>query len=208
MKGPVGPLEYSQRQEILYFHQRLKPLLEKVLALSNNSPKAYYTLKKPCKRLMQKCSFKSLMDAEALCSLLYWLYIYGEGVLALELCDLARSVEFVQDPCWPCSYPAIYGLEIRIAREQLGENRRHNIPPRLLKYYFSKQVQKRLRYPQVLGEEQIQSCSGRRLELELLQALYRMIGCGETGLYSGLNENWDRVEETICLYLDCLKLEG
>lgn len=34
-----------------------------------------------------------------------------------------------------------------------------------------------------------------------------MIGKGETGLYTELNRNWTKIEETICMYIDYLKLE-
>ena len=33
-----------------------------------------------------------------------------------------------------------------------------------------------------------------------------MIGKGETGLYSELNENWGEIEETIIFYIDYLKM--
>ncbi|WP_304429167.1 hypothetical protein, partial [uncultured Acetatifactor sp.] len=48
---------------------------------------------------------------------------------------------------WNSGIQNIYGLEIRIARELLGENRRNNIPLNLLEYCFSKKVKKELRYP-------------------------------------------------------------
>ncbi len=40
---------------------------------------------------------------------------------------------------------------------------------------------------------------------ELLLGLYRMIGMGETGLYTELNEHWDEIEQAIQEYIDCLK---
>ena len=45
------------------------------------------------------------------------------------------------------------------------------------------------------------------LRVELIYALYDMIGKGETGLYTELNRNWTKIEETICMYIDYLKLE-
>lgn len=41
--------------------------------------------------------------------------------------------------------------------------------------------------------------------MTLLLALYHMIGLGETGLYAELNENWEKIEEAINIYMDCLK---
>ncbi|MCI9184774.1 MAG: hypothetical protein HFG61_07860, partial [Lachnospiraceae bacterium] len=96
-------------------------------------------------------------------------------------------------------------LEIRIARELLGENRRNNIPLNLLEYCFSKKVKKELRYPQVLREDKIADCSSRFLNTELLLALYNMIGLGETGLFTEINRNWEKIEETINIYIDYLR---
>lgn len=49
---------------------------------------------KRCKQLIQKCSFKSLSDTSCLCSLAYWLYIYGHKELALEICEHTNGVDF------------------------------------------------------------------------------------------------------------------
>lgn len=157
-------------------------------------------------KYFQKCSFESISDTSCLCSLAYWLYIYGDKELALEICEITHEVDFsFEFGCWNSGIQTIYGLEIRIARELLGENRRNNIPPNLLEYCFSKRVKKELNYPQVLREEEIANCSSRFLNTELLLALYNMIGLGETGLYTELNKNWEKVEETINMYIDCLK---
>lgn len=89
----------------------------------------------------------------------------------------------------------------------MSENRRNNIPPHLLDYCLSKRVKKEISYPQILREDKIADCSNIFLNTELLLALYNMIGLGETGLYSELNENWGKIEETINIYIDCLKEE-
>ena len=196
------------RQEIKDFHEKLTPTLEKILRLYNseNSQKMYDTIVKSCKRLMQKCSFKSLLDVSRLCFLTYWLYIYGQKELALEICEHTHNINFAYEYSWH-GYPDIFGLEIRIAREILGENRRAYIPLDLIEYYFSKNVKKECRYPQILREEQIANCNERILTIELLNALYNMIGKGETGLYFELNKNWEKIEETICDYMEYLKIE-
>ena len=74
-----------------------------------------------------------------------------------------------------------------------------------MEYCFSKKVKKELRWPQILREDEIVRCSGGFLETELLLALYNMIGLGETGLYTELNRNWEKMEETISIYIDWLK---
>lgn len=70
-----------------------------------------------------------------------------------------------------------------------------------------KKVKKELRYPQVLREDQIADCSSRFLDMELLLALYNMIGLGETGLFTEINSNWEKIEEAINIYIECLKEE-
>ena len=163
---------------------------------------------KPCKKLIQKCSYKSISDTSCLCSLAYWLYIYGDKELALEICEIAHEVEFsFEFMDWNSGIQNIYGLEIRISRELLGENRRNHIPLDVLEYCFSKKVKKALRYPQVLREDQIADCSSRFLDMELLLALYNMIGLGETGLFTEINSNWEKIEEAINIYIECLKEE-
>ena len=153
----------------------------------------------------QKCSYKSTSDTDCLCSLAYWLYIYGDKELALKICEIAHGVEFsFEFRDWNSGIQNIYGLEIRIARELLGENRRNNIPLNLLEYCFSKKVKKELRYPQVLREDKIADCSSRFLNTELLLALYNMIGLGETGLFTEINRNWEKIEEAINFYIDYL----
>ena len=198
------------QQEIKLFHDKLEPILEKVLEQyhKKNTEKIYNTITKPCKKLIQKCSYKSISDTSCLCSLAYWLYIYGDKELALEICEIAHEVEFsFEFMDWNSGIQNIYGLEIRIARELLGENRRNHIPLDVLEYCFSKKVKKALRYPQVLREDQIADCSSRFLDMELLLALYNMIGLGETGLFTEINRNWEKIEEAINIYIECLKEE-
>ncbi len=196
------------QQEIKLFHDKLVPILEKVLEQYNkkNTQKTYQTITKPCKKLIQKCSYKSISDTSCLCSLAYWLYIYGDKEPALEICEITHGVEFSFEFWdWNSGIQNIYGLETRIARELLGENRRNNIPLNLLEYCFSKKVIKELRFPQILREDKIADCSDRFLNTELLLALYHMIGLGETGLYTELNNNWEKIEEAIKMYIDFLK---
>jgi len=193
------------QQEIKDFHEQLKPTLGKVLEKYNesNTPKIYNNVIKPCKSLIQKCSFKSTLDASRLCSLAYWLYIYEYKQLALEICELTHGVDFVYE-YWCSGIINMCGLEIRIARELLGE-KRNNIPPKFLDYYFSKRIKKSIRYPQILRKEEIFDCSDGSLEYILLSALYDMIGKGETGLYTELNENWEIIEKAITEYINLLK---
>ena len=198
-------MPFGKKEETKEFHEMLKLVLQMVLDYYGKkaAPQIYHNIIKPCKRLMQKCSLRSISDTSCLCSLAYWLYFEGNKELALKICEVAHNVDFTFE-YW-CGIQYIYGLEIRIARELLGENRRNHIPANLLDYYFSKQIKKKIRYPQILREKEIAECDSRCLEIELISALYCMIGIGETGLYHELNENWNEIEQAIVDYIDCLK---
>lgn len=190
------------QQQIKEFHERTISILRKVLEEYNENPtpKVYNTIVKPSKRLIQKCSCKSVSDMSRLSSLAYWFYIFGYKSFALEICEIAHGVYFA-DTYGVDSIANMYGLEIRIARELFGEDRRRSIPPDLLDYYFSKKVKRETAYPKILREDEITACNDRFMEAELLYALYNMIGKGETGLYEHLCENWDKIEEVIAEYI-------
>lgn len=196
------------QQQIKEFHEMMIPTLKKVLEEydKNPTPKMYNTVVKPCRQLIQKCSCTSGSDMRSLSSLAYWLYILGYKALALDICEIAHNTDFTA-VYEVDGFADMYGLEIRIARELLGENRRHNIPPILLDYYFSKKVKKELAYPKILREDEITAYNDRVMEIELLYALYNMIGKGETGLYKHLHENWDEIERAIVEYIKYLKEE-
>ena len=52
------------QQEIKLFHDKLEPILEKILEQyhKKNAKKTYNTIIKPCKKLIQKCSYKSISE--------------------------------------------------------------------------------------------------------------------------------------------------
>ena len=196
------------QQQIKDFHEKMIPTFKKVLEeyKKNPIPKMYNTVVKPCKQLIQKCSFKSVSDMRRLNTLAYWLYIWEYKIIALEICELALNADF------SLKYEAygfadMYGLEIRIARELFGENRKRNIPSVLLDYYLSKQVKRELAFPKILREEKIFDGNSRFMETELLYALYDMIGKGETGLYEHLFVHSDIIEKSIVDYINYLKGE-
>lgn len=196
------------QQEINDFHEAVKLIVEKILKYyeKEKNQKIYEYIKKPAKGLLQKCSYKSSFDTSSLCSLAYWLYIYDNKELALEICELSHKVNFDFE-YGDMGIQNIYGLEIRIAREHLEEDRRKNFTSDFLNYSFSKRVKKQVRYPQILREEDIATCNNSTLEAVLFFALCNMIGKGETGLYPELNENWEEIELAIQEYIACLQKE-
>lgn len=196
------------QQQIKEFHEMMIPTLKKVLEEYDKSPtpKMYNTVVKPCRQLIQKCSCKSASDMRRLSALAYWLYILEYKELALDICIIVHNADFT-DVYEVDGIADMCGLEIRIARELFGEDRRRNIQPYLLDYYFSKKVKRELDYPKILREDELTACNDRFMETELLYALYNMIGKGETGLYKNLYENRDEIEEAIVEYINYLKKE-
>lgn len=196
------------QQGILAFHERITPLLQAVFAQygPRNTPKVYRTILQPCRRLLQKCSCKSAMDMSRYCTLAYWLYIYSNKPAALALCEAVHDMEFpFEFGYWQGGIQNIYGLEIRIARELLGEDRRGIVPPALLDYFCSKSVKKAMRYPQVMPAQDLPSPDHPLYEVEMLRVLYRLIGHGETGLFTDLERHREEVEQTICLCVERLR---
>lgn len=218
------------QQEIFAFHKRIVPLLRKVFAQygPRNTPKIYRTILQPCRRLLQKCSCKSTMDMSRYCTLAYWLYICGNKPMALALCEAVHGVDFpFEFGYWQGGIQNIYGLEIRIARELFGEDRRKILPPALLDYFCSKSAKKATRYPQVLSEQTMlwhaapeqasaagdspsagdRPSTGNCLstadcplrEAEMLRVLFRLIGHGETGFFLELDRHRKEIEQTISL---------
>ena len=146
------------------------------------------------------------MDTSRYCTLAYWLYIYGNKQTALALCEAVHGVEFpFEFGYWQGGIQNIYGLEIRITRELLGEDRRNIVPSALLDYFCSKSVKKVMRYPQVMPQQDLASPDHPLCEAEMFRMLYRLIGHGETGLFTELEHHWTKIEQTICLCMECLR---
>ena len=228
------------QQEIFAFHEQITPLLRAVFAQygPRNTPKIYRTILQPCRRLLQKCSCKSVADMSRYCTLAYWLYLHGNKQAALALCEAVHGVDLpFEFGYWQGGIQNIYGLEIRIARELFGEDRRKILPPALLDYFCSKSVKKAMRYPQVISgqgkaewvppeqvmlkqappeqmipeqmlpEQEHSACASPLREEEMLRVLFRLIGHGETGLFPELDRHRAQIEQTVCLYAELLKSE-
>lgn len=186
----------KSRQEISDFHKKIKPILARVLGQTdaNKTHKMYEAIVRPCRRLIQKCSCKSYGDMSLLCELAYWLYIYDYRELALEICESMHGLDFSGIVgCELGGVTDIFGLEIRIARELKGENRRFDFPEGLANLYFSKRLKRRLRYPRILREDELDVSRFGAFDVTVLHALFDMIGKGETGLYNDLNENQSKI---------------
>jgi hypothetical protein len=172
-----------------------------------------------CKRLIKKLSFKSGKDMENLCHLTYWLYILGNIEMAKECINLTHDIEFTLNyDIWTFIH-LIWGLEIRILRQE-GNNK--------LADKIAGKMDKQLKMPpKILTPEEAEIHENRRreridinfvsYEMEITECLkendikmadeYRFIGIMgligemETGFFPKLNNNRERIEEIIKEYV-------
>ncbi len=173
-----------------------------------------------CKKLIKKCSIKSGADMENVCHLAYWLYVYDLPELSMKCIEPTHDISFSQNyNVWDFIYK-MWGLEIRILREQNEQEKISSIVDTMNSQYLmptkfdptveereKKETQRRARvnYEDVIRKEQID----KYLQEGNLSwandwrfiALLGMIGETETGLYPLLNESKMQIEEKITEYI-------
>lgn len=176
-----------------------------------------------CKKLIKKCSFKSGADCENLCHLAYWLYIYEQPTLSMKCVELTHDVPFDKNfNTWTFIH-AMWGLEMRLLREQGKENEAQAIADTMNKHHLTpgkvdtpermpqKEEKRRSRftYEDAVKQEKIKAFleSGELNDANgwRFVALLRMIGSAETGFYPLLNESKARLEEKITEYISELQ---
>jgi hypothetical protein len=172
-----------------------------------------------CKKLIKKLSFNSGKDIENLCHLIYWLYIFGNVEEAKKCINLTHEIEFTQNyNIWTFIH-LIWGLEIRILRQE-GNNK--------LADDIAEKMDKQLKMPtEIETPEKAEIRENRRRkridikiesnETEIAECLrgndiktaneYRfvgimgLIGTMETGFFPELNKNREKIEEIIKEYV-------
>jgi hypothetical protein len=172
-----------------------------------------------CKKLIKKLSFNSGKDMENLCHLIYWLYILGDIETAKECINLTREIEFTQNyNIWTFIH-LIWGLEIRILRQE-GNNK--------LAGEIAEKMDKQLKMPaKIETPEKAEIRENKRREridikfesneTEIAECLkendiktaneYRfagiigLIGAMETGFFPKLNNNREKIEGIIKDYV-------
>ncbi|MDR0576000.1 MAG: hypothetical protein LBI87_00290 [Candidatus Accumulibacter sp.] len=171
-------------------------------------------------KLAKKLSFKSGADCENLCRLAYWLYVYGEKELAMDCIALTHDIPFEHDyNVWTFIHD-MWGLEIRLLREQGSGAEADRIartidtqllsPSKLIDTPEKQQVREakrraRFTYEDAINHDNVE----RHLQANDLAsanrwrftALLGMIGDTETGLYPLLNESKAKIEEKIAEYI-------
>jgi hypothetical protein len=173
-----------------------------------------------CKKIEEKLSFKSGKDVEKLCHLIYWLYILGNIETAKKCMNLTHGIEFTQNyNIWTFIH-SIWGLEIRILRQE-GNNKAAN--------EIIKEMDKQLKMPTKIEtpeKSEIRENKRReRIDLDSISnikeiekclndgdiklsneyrftALMKLIEYSETGFFPKLNKDKEEIENIINKYIE------
>lgn len=178
-----------------------------------------------CKKLAKKCSFKNGADMENLCHLAYWLYIYDLSGPSMECISLTHQTPFDQNyNVWTFIH-SMWGLEIRILKEQsnLEESQKiidsineHYLMPTKLEPSIEKRQsaeakrRSRFTYEDVIRKSKIEASLANNdikgaNEWRFI-ALLGMIGNTETGIYPKLNDSKEQINILIKEYIQMLCL--
>ena len=177
-----------------------------------------------CNKLIKKNSYKSGKDCETLCHLAYWLYIYDKAELALTCIQPTHNITYFTDAGVWTFIHAMWGLEIRILREQGEENKALEIAHAIDEQYLAptplvdtrekkaaheKKRRSRFTYESVINGEKIephlQSGNLNMANGWRFTSLLSMIGNTETGLFPLLAERKHDIELKIQEYISELK---
>lgn len=174
-----------------------------------------------CKLLMKKCSFDSGKDAENLCHLAYWLYIYGDEETALAVSAYTHDAPFPGRAAfnvWSFILD-VWGLECYILQKhgqteaslaRADEIDRINQLPvggRTAESVSALTDKIRIRtcYEDVICRDKIDHASSEALANQYrFTALFTMISWGATGHYPDLNLHHEELEKDIENYISIL----
>lgn len=169
-------------------------------------------------KLIKKCSFNSGKDAENLCHLAYWLFIYGYINDVHEIYEITLNAEFPGKgyfAVWDFLF-YIWGLEVYLLKDSGKVDEAEKIIDTLDKYMSSSPISQsaeierrnRFTYEYIVTdcEKRIENCDTRSFANGYrLTALFRMIGYTYTGLFPNLLEDEERISEKINEYVSLLK---
>ena len=182
-----------------------------------------------CKKLAKKLSFKSEKDVENLCHLTYWLYILGEIDFSKKCISLTDNLPFDGNFCIWDFIHSIWGLKIRILREEGKNNEADEIGKIIDKHHLSPSKQFNETPEQMQAHETkrrnrygLGTASGKVMEVSHQKevedslndndikganewrfiALLSLIGDTATGLYPNLNNEKDKIENVIKEYTE------
>ena len=185
-------------------------------------------VKSLCNKLGKKLSFKNMGDVENLCHLAYWLYILGKKEMAKKCIALTHSIQFDGNyNVWTFIH-SMWGLEIRILREEDKHNEadvmcaaidRHTLTPNAKtnetpEECKRREMQRRSNFVLGIHPDKTMEVSNRReVERAIAEgdlksanvwrflALLHLIGDTETGLFPDLNKDKNKIEAIIKDYI-------
>lgn len=169
-----------------------------------------------CKKLIKKCSFNSGADAQNLCELAYWLYIYGYEDDVLLICEITHDIEFPGKGgfnVWDFIL-FIWGLEVHILKERAQIEKANDRIKRMDELWtFSaksteQEARRRSRFTisECTYEEKIANATSvSSADSWRFLSLFRLIGYGATGLFPCLQKEKAAVDELAKEYIGKLK---
>lgn len=176
-----------------------------------------------CCKLIKKCSIKSGSDMERLCHLAYWLYVYDLPTLSRQCIIPTHEIPFDQNyNVWDFIH-AMWGLEIRILKEQnqLEEAKKimstintHFLMPTKFeptteeREKMEAKRRSRFTYEDTIKKDVINDCLSKN-DIKKANdwrfiALLGMIGNTETECYLNLNENKAKIDNDTKAYIQIL----
>lgn len=169
-----------------------------------------------CKKLIKKCTFSSGADAQNLCELAYWLYIYGYTDDVLLICEITHDIEFPGKGgfnVWDFIL-FIWGLEAHILKERAQiekANDRIKKMDELWALSAKSAEQEAMRRNSITisdcaYEEKIaDATSASSADRWRFLSLFGLIGYGVTGLFPCLQKEKASVEKLAEEYIERLK---
>ena len=169
-----------------------------------------------CKKLIKKCTFNSGADAQNLCELAYWLYIYGYEYDVLLICEITHDIEFPGKGgfnVWDFIL-FIWGLEAHILKERAQIEKANDRIKRMDELWTlsaksaEQEAKRRSRFTisECAYEEKIANATSvSSADRWRFLSLFRLIGYGATGLFPCLQKDKAAVDEFAKEYIEKLK---
>ena len=154
------------------------------------------------KKLIKKCSFDSGADAQNLCRLAYWLFVYGYEDEAISICEITHEVQFPGKGKWAVWDFIMYmwGLEVHILKSRGNYEKANAIITKMDTLWLSPPTLPHRTYEQELARRELftlaycsnadkieQACSEVDANEWRFIALFKLIGYYSTGLFPNLN---------------------
>lgn len=173
-----------------------------------------------CKKLIKKCSFDSGADAENLCHLAFWLFVYEYEDEALLICELTHNVPFPGKGMWNVwdFIMFIWGLEVHILKKRGHEDLANRIIEKMDALWltslggaqrtYEQEMARRERFDLAFcshSEEIEHSYSPSLANGYRFTALFKLVGYTATDLYPNLKSEKRQVEEIVTSYMEELR---